>query len=72
MEYLVTETVIHYHKFVVDEEIDMDKILDLAIKATEDSGYEAVCKVLDDCFIDYESYKDYCGEKIDEISVEML
>lgn len=38
----------------------------------EDSSYEAIYKVLDDCFIDYESYKDYCGKKINELNVKIL
>lgn len=72
MEYLVTETTLVYHKFVVDDEVDMDKVIDLALNSTEDSGYEAICKVLDDCFIEYESEKNYCGPKTDEINVEIL
>lgn len=72
MEYLVTETILRYHKFIVDDDVDIDKVLDLATKAKEDSGYDAICKVLEDCYIDYESQEDYCGSKIDELSVEIL
>lgn len=72
MEYLVTETILRYHKFIVDDDVDMDKVLDPATRAKEDSGYEAICKVLEDCYIDYESQKDYCGSKIDELNVEIL
>lgn len=57
---MLTETVTHYHQVEMSDELDIEKILDMAnnLKKRCDSGYEAVEQVL-------QMYKDEYGEAFD-------
>jgi len=69
MEYLIAETTVRYHRFNVDEEVDMEKILDIAPTHREDSGYDAICKALEICDIAYVSEADFCGSEVERLEI---
>lgn len=60
MKILVSEKVVHFHEIELSDELDIEKILDMAncLKKRCDTGYKAIEFVL-------QAYKDKFGEAFD-------
>lgn len=78
MEVMLSETVTHFHKVKLSDELDIEKILSMAnsLKKRCDTGYEAVETVLkmyqDKFGFDYEVTPNACGTEFEEIGFEYM
>lgn len=78
MKIMLSETVTHFHEIEMSEELDIEKILDMAncLKKRCDTGYEAVeivLKAYKDRFgdaFDYKVIPNACGTECEEINYE--
>ena len=80
MKVMLSETVTHYHSVELSDELDIEKILDMAngLKKRCDTGYEAIEVVLQayknkfgDAF-DYKVTPNACGTEFEELDFEYL
>lgn len=78
MKVMLSETVTHYHSVELSNELDIEKILDMAnsLKKRCDTGYEAIKIVLQaykdkfgDAF-DYNVKPNACGTEFEELNYE--
>lgn len=80
MKIMLSETVTHYHSIEMSDELDIEKILDMArsLKKRCDTGYEAVeivLKAYKDRFgdaFDYKVIPNACGTEFQELDFEYL
>ena len=80
MKIMVSETVTHFHEVELSDELDIEKILDMAnsLKKRCDTGYEAVeivLKAYQDKFGSAFNYKvtpNACGTKFEELNYEYI
>lgn len=78
MKMLVSEKVVHFHEIELSDELDIEKILDMAnrLKKRCDTGYEAVETVLEayknKFGFDYKVTPNACGTEFEEIGFEYM
>lgn len=76
MQILLSETVTHFHKIELSDEIDIEQMLRQAncLKNRCDTGYEAVANVLEDYKnkfgFEYIVTPNVCGTEFDSIDFE--
>lgn len=78
MKIMVSETVTHFHEVELSDELDVEKILDMAnsLKKRCDTGYEAIADVLKmyydkfgEAFV-YKVTPNVCGTEFEELNYE--
>ena len=72
MDYIITETITHYHKFSVEDDVDMERVIALAQRNLTDGGYSAVCEVLNNLNVEYDSCCDFCGSTTESIDGDIM
>lgn len=78
MKILVSEKVVHFHEVELSDELDVEKILDMAnsLKKRCDTGYEAVETVLKTYYnrfgeaFTYKVTPNACGTEFEELNFE--
>lgn len=78
MRIMLSETVTHFHEIELSEELDIEKILDMAnsLKKRCDTGYEAVEIILQAYknkfgkAFDYNVKPNACGTEFEELNYE--
>lgn len=76
MKIMLSETVTHYHSVELSDQLDIEKVLDMAnsLKTKCDTGYEAVEAVLEayknKFGFDYEVKPNACGTEFENIDFE--
>ena len=78
MKIMLSETVTHYHKVELSDEIDIEQVLDKAngLKKRCDTGYEAIATVLEayknKFGLDYKVTPNACGTEFESLDFEYL
>lgn len=80
MKILVSEKVVHFHEVELSDELDVEKILDMAnsLKKRCDTGYEAVETVLKTYYnrfgeaFTYKVTPNACGTEFEELNFEYI
>lgn len=76
MKVMLSETVTHYHEVNLSDELDIEKVLEMAnsLKKRCDTGYEAVATVLEayknKFGFDYKVMPDVCGTEFEDVEFE--
>lgn len=78
MKLMLSENVTHYHEIELSEELDIEKILEMAnsLKKRCDTGYEALATVLNayknKFGFDYKVTPNACGTEFESLDFEYL
>lgn len=78
MKVMLSETVTHYHEIELSDEIDIEKVLEMAnsLKKRCDTGYEALATVLNayknKFGFDYKVTPNACGTEFESLDFEYL